>query len=266
MVSDDLRNQMREFMLLRNSDHPLNAIRALECREWAASEQVEKITAFLRYRHGGYVIPDCELPAPESSKGCVRKQKEELRNAFEAEGFRNVELVRTLDKGSAVQSGQVVSALIDGERPFENGEWFPYDAHIVLTYYEPESAEELAAAHPGQIMLTNNAAHYLGMDHRQAALEMQTMGFTNVVGQPMPVRKGLLTREGAVCRITVDGSEQFRKGQWVPADAQVWICYNWFGEPQPNAQQSTVTSGTNTANHMIGAVNQFMGNVLKPKS
>lgn len=59
MVTDDKWNKALEFMLLKNVSHPFNAVRALECREWAASEQ------FGRLNDPNLILPEAEAPAAE---------------------------------------------------------------------------------------------------------------------------------------------------------------------------------------------------------
>ncbi|MBQ3669150.1 MAG: M48 family metallopeptidase [Clostridia bacterium] len=47
MIRESTWNKSLEFMILKSASHPLTAVRALECREWAASDRFIKILAGL---------------------------------------------------------------------------------------------------------------------------------------------------------------------------------------------------------------------------
>lgn len=47
LVINDKWNKALEFILFSGCDHPLNAVRALECRDWAATDQFREIISLL---------------------------------------------------------------------------------------------------------------------------------------------------------------------------------------------------------------------------
>lgn len=264
MIADDKWNQTLEFMLLSGRDHPLTAVRALECREWAATEQYARVVSLLAYRQPDSLVSACDIPAPESSRGCVRKDMAAVKQMFEETGFRNLCFQRTMEKGPALQSGQIVSALIDGARPFDKGEWLPSDVPLVFVYYQAPTVYELAAAHPNQILLPEDPIHYAGRDHQQTVQAFLAMGFTNVSEEAVTVKRSWLIREGSVARVTVDNNGQFRKGQWVPADAPVCIYYNRF-EEQPAPKPTEMLNLRALPNDARDAMNTLVNGLLRPR-
>ncbi len=126
MVADNKWNKAMEYILLSGKDHPLTAVRALECREWALSEQFFKIRSMMQYR-----LTDsagCDIPAPLSSGECARRKRGDAEKLFSEAGFTALESV----PADASENAQVVSALVDGERPFKKGDWIPNNARIVF--------------------------------------------------------------------------------------------------------------------------------------
>ena len=132
MVADNKWNKVMEYILLSGKDHPLTAVRALECREWAASGQFLRIQSMMQYR-----LTDsagCDIPAPLSSGECARKKRAEAEKLFSEAGFTALEFVPP----DAAQDAQVVSVLVDGERTFKKGDWIAHNARIVFECSEEE--------------------------------------------------------------------------------------------------------------------------------
>ena len=126
MVAGSKWNKALEFLLLSGKDHPLNAVRALECREWAASGQFSRIQSLMRYR-----LTDsagCDIPAPLSGAECARLKRGEAERLFSEAGFTGMEFVPP----DASPDAQIVSAFLDGEKPIKKGNWIPHDARIVF--------------------------------------------------------------------------------------------------------------------------------------
>ncbi len=127
MVSGSKWNKALEFLLLSGKDHPLNAVRALECREWAASGQFSRIQSLMRYRLTASA--GCDIPAPLSSGECAWKKRGDAERLFSEAGFTGMEFVPT----DAAPDARIVSVMLGGEKPFKKGDWIPHDARIVFT-------------------------------------------------------------------------------------------------------------------------------------
>ena len=132
LVADSKWNKAMEYILLSGKSHPLNVVRALECREWAASGQFLRIQDLMQYRLTASA--GCDVPAPLSSGECARKKRGDLETLFSEAGFTALEFVPP----DAGPDAQIVSALADGERPFKKGDWIPNDARIVFACREED--------------------------------------------------------------------------------------------------------------------------------
>ncbi|MBR6705342.1 MAG: M48 family metallopeptidase [Clostridia bacterium] len=142
MVADNKWNKAMEYILLSGKDHPLTAVRALECREWAASEQFLKIQSLMQYR-----LTDparCDIPAPLSSGECARKKREDVEKLFTEAGFTALEFVPPYVGPNA----RILSALADGERSFKKGDWITRDTRIIF-----ECREEAPSGKPAESVI-----------------------------------------------------------------------------------------------------------------
>lgn len=235
MVNDSKWNKTLEFLLLSQMDHPLNAVRAYECSKWAKTERFTKIANFINS------CTDCgdnalttylqEIPMPEASKHYVGKNAIEIQQLFEELGFTNVKTVKITTKGMMVKDGQVLNIRINGKDGFNMCEWFSVDAEIVIEYYEPETEEEIAAAHPGQLRVPNSSKYYLGRIYTEAVSELQEAGFTEIITEEQRKEKrGLLSKNGGAAVISINGQTQFSKGEWFDEKATIRITYHTFAE------------------------------------
>ncbi len=217
-----------EFVLQNGQDHPFVAVRASACKAWAESEQYAKT---IRYLAGdqkaleGEDLETREIPIAESPKYYLGKNYNDVREQLIDEGFTHISTVRLKSKENRHQEGQVLCIRIDGEENFEKNAWFPEDASIVLTYNEPVSPEEEAAAHAGCVQLPENLRKYRSRDYRSVVEELRGAGFEDIAVKARAADRGRTPKDFAVRRITVDGEEQLDKGDWIPQDAKIRIWY-----------------------------------------
>lgn len=181
MVEESKWDKTLEFMFLCNRDHPLTALRAYECNEWAKTERFAKIAEYIRTCNA---VSDKEaiaflkeVPMAESAKHYVGKHIDEVSEQLTALGFTDVRKVKTTQKGGIVKSGQVIGIIINGQEGFNKYEWYPVDALVEIEFYEPETEEEVAAAHPGQKRIPNSSKRYLGQTFETVVAELQDAGF-----------------------------------------------------------------------------------------
>lgn len=208
-------------------DHPLTALRAYECNEWSDTEQFKKIQLYLNENHfvNDFSPANREIPVRESSKFYIGKDYHEVKSVFESDGFISVKAVKTSEKGLFTKSGQVISVSIGESNSFEKDSWHCSDSEIIITYYEPLSAEELAALHSGRIQTPDSAKKCIGRSYQDVVQEFSDAGFTQIVIEKQDVKKGLLTKNLAISKITVKGQLQFSKGDWFEPDSLVRIIY-----------------------------------------
>lgn len=227
LVANSTWDKTLEFLMFSQYDHPLTALRAYECNEWSGTEQFRKIQSYL---NENFLVSDFspasrEIPVRESAKFYIGKDFNEVKSAFESDGFISVKTVKTSEKGLFTKSGQVISVSIDESNSFEKDSWHRSDSEIIITYYEPLSTEELTALHNGRIQTPDSAKKCIGRSYQDVMQEFSDAGFTQIVVEKQDVKKGLLTKDLAISKITVKGQLQFSRGDWFEPDSLVRIIY-----------------------------------------
>lgn len=168
---------------------------------------------------------------PESSKHYVGKNLVETQEAIMQLGFNNVRTVKITQKGLMVKDGQVLNIRINGSDGFNMCEWYPINSEIIIEYYEPETEEEIAAAHPGQLRTPNSSKYYLGRVYTEVVEELENAGFTNVeTVEQQKDKKGLLSKNGGIAIISINGQTQFAKGEWFDEKATIRITYYTYAD------------------------------------
>lgn len=230
LVSDSKWNKTLEFLMFSHIDHPLNAVRAYECNEWQKSENFTKIINYLKYDETQAVAKENRnLPLAEAAKYYVGLNYADVQLQLQDIGFTNIELVRVMEKGKLTKEGQVLSISISGMDDFKIGAWFASDAPITITYYEPETEEEIIASHAGEIRVPDSSKRYIGREYQQVINELKDAGFKEFVTEEQKdLKKGWLNKEGSIARITIEGQTQFEKGSWFKPDSIIRIGYHAF--------------------------------------
>ena len=78
-----------EFMYMANNRHPLTAVRALECEEWAQTEQFKKLMG------DAYIAAKAAAPKQEESKNTVAKNAETGNATAKSEVSKSVQAAAT---------------------------------------------------------------------------------------------------------------------------------------------------------------------------
>lgn len=230
MVKESVWDKTLEFMFLSDKTHPLAALRAFECNEFAKTDRFKKISEFISTDNSGSdenaIAFLREVPIAEPSKQYIGKNVDDVVDQLLALGFKDVRKVKTTQKGSMVKPGQVVCILIDGHDGFNRYEWHSVDAVIEVEFYEPETEEEVAAAHPGQRRMPDSSKRYLGRTFESVVEELRAAGFINIELEcQRKAKKGWLSKEGAISKISVNGQTQFEKGEWFAEGSIIRIAY-----------------------------------------
>ena len=230
MVDESKWDKTLEFMMLSNIDHPLNAVRAKECHEWAATD---RFSAMKDYMHCEGECEDMtisaylrELPMNESSKAYIGKNADEVANIMRNIGFENVELVKVTQKSLMVKPGQIIAITLNGQDGFEKYGWYPVDAKICIEFYEAETEDEVAAAHPGQRRTPDSSKRYINRVYTDVVAELEAAGFASIVTESLlKGKKNLFSKEGAISKISINGQTQFEKGEWFAEESVIRITY-----------------------------------------
>lgn len=233
MINDSKWNKALEILLFGKASHPLNAVRAYECFEWAKTEKFEKIIGFInssnRSEPSDLATHFQEIPMSESSKHYIGKSLNDVLTCLQELGYTDVKTKKITQKGLLAKDGQVLNIRINGKDGFNMLEWYHIDSDIVIEYYEPETEDEINAAHPGQLRIPNSSKYYLGRVYTEVVEELQKASFTEIITEEqLKSKKGLLSKNGGVAIISVNGQTQFSKGEWFDKKAIIHITYHTY--------------------------------------
>jgi len=221
MVADNKWDKTLEFLLYNQMDHPLNAVRAYECREWGQSEQYRRICQYLA--KGDSEV--CEVPSPMSAKEFVGMDLDKAVSQLSSAGFANISPVRTIEQVKGIKERQVTGISISGEAAFDKGGWFADNSEVLVSYFEAETPEEVIIAHHGKLPVPDSAKKYSGRNFADVITELTDAGYTNIIAEEQEIKKNLFTKEGAIVRVTIAGQGNFEKGDWFEPDAIIRIFY-----------------------------------------
>lgn len=254
MIHDSTWNKTLEFLMLSNADHPLNAVRAYECKEWVKTGQYAQ-AAYAMQRHlgagdpGAYGAPMVTMPQPGGF--FLGREINSTVSFLQTLGFTRVYPVKHVEPGLNMAEGQILRICVDGKDAFAAGEQFAADAEIYVEYYTAEPPQGYAPPNPGQqgygsqtppqgfapqngvpmARMPGNSVGYLGRYWQEAVAELQAAGFTNVAADPRrKEKKGILGKEGGISAISVNGQTFFSRGDWFPANVPILVTYYTYAD------------------------------------
>ncbi len=223
LLKDNMLNQSLEFMLLAGQSHPLTAVRAYEANEWGRSDAVHMLNDYLSEKERG--ITPLRIPVAGGASSFVGTNKEETVRQLREAGFTAIEAERIKEISSGAAPGTVTAISIAGDSTFKALSWFPSDAPVAITFYEPLSEEELQALHPGEIRTPFSSASCVGRSWETVCKELVQAGFRDIVTVKTNAARPFLSREDAVKKITIADNESFEKGDWFRPDAPVRVTH-----------------------------------------
>ena len=239
LVADSKWNKTLEFIMFNKETHPLNAVRAYECNEWTNKEVFAKINEYLSHTLAGTTNKSLgeylgEIPIENSSRYYIGQSYQEVQDQLKNYGFTNIDLIRVTTKGLMTKDGQIINITINKQEKVEKGEWYSSDANIVITYYEAETMEEVAAAHPGQLRVPEASKRCIGKNYKDIIAKFEDVGFSVIITEEQEkTKKDWMAKEGNIVRMSINGQTQFEKGEWFDEKALIRITYLVL----PNAEQ-----------------------------
>ena len=220
LVNNNAWNKTLEFILFQNYDHPLNAVRAYEGKEWEQSERYQNILEYVTSKSSE---AEKNLPVEVIVKKMLGKNVTDIEAKLLTMDFVNIETVRNTE-AIKVKEGNVISIRVNGST--EDG-WYKRSSEVLIEYFEAKTEEEIALEHPGEIKIGESQKHFLGRNHEEVKEELKGLGFTNFVIKEMAMSKiGWGEKEECVAKIIINEKSQFAKDAWFPEEAEVTIyCY-----------------------------------------
>ena len=221
-AKDSVWNKTLEFLQFNMIDHPQNAIRALEAKEWAGTDRFKVIQEYL---HSSEEDAGKILPIYIDSKKYIGKNIQDVYTELSNKGATNIIQERVTDADIKTKDGAVTGLSVDDNAEFV-ADWIKRDARIILKYYEHKTEEEIKREHVGEIKISGNAKHYTGRPFGIVEQELRSQGFTNIEIKEMAVPIfGVLLKEYNVAKIVIDGVDSFNDGDWFKPDAKIVLYY-----------------------------------------
>lgn len=225
MMLDSKWNKTLEFLMFSHASHPLNAVRAYECNEWAKSSAFMQSISCLTYEQvEDNGLQTRLLPMAESTGYYASLHYREAYRRLQEFGFTNIELLCETRNTANRRPGQIISIIVDGRLGFERGRSYAADTHIKILYYEPQAEPVLIQTGKIQIPLSNRG--YSGRNYEVVVKELKEAGFSNIsVKKHEDARKSWLYKKGSIASITIEGQAEFEKDSWFEATAEIHIVY-----------------------------------------
>lgn len=218
-------NKLRELYQFYRVDHPVLSVRALEAKEWAESEDFIKSKQFFAAYNKDEVPKD--LPIAWTERHFLGRDFEEVEKELTDFGFYDIEMIRSQEKSLRTKERAVTNVAIKGTDKYKEGDWYPADSIVEVTYYMPFTEEEIAAMHMGEIKMPEGSKHYIGMPYKEAEMELLDLGFDNIeIEEIKDITKEKDKNLDKVASITIDKSPKFSKGDWVDSSAEIKLTYH----------------------------------------
>lgn len=218
MVKDSAWDKTLEFIMFKGNSHPLNAVRAYECKEWEKSERYQDIFRYLNRNNDEENFLPVEI-AMDSFKG---KKVGDAHAKLISLGFDSISLIRHTDL-SKIKNEVIAYVVVNGiENPKKD--WYKLDSSIELHYFLEKTEDELAAEHPDEIKIGNNHKYFLGKNAKEVIEELYNLGFENIVTKEMAMPKfGIGMKAENVAKIMIDQADHFDKNSWFKKDIMITI-------------------------------------------
>ena len=219
LVDNNAWNNTLEFILFQNYDHPLNAIRAYEGREWEKNERYKNI---LEYVSSESSESESKLPVEIFLKKMVGKNVTDIEARLLTMGFTNIKTKRNTE-AVKIKEGNIISITINESA--EDG-WYKRTDEVLIEYFEAKTDEEIALEHPGEIKIGENQKYFLGKKCEEVKNELEILGFTRFTIKEMAMSKiGWGEKEGCVAKIIINDQAQFNKDDWFATESEVTLYY-----------------------------------------
>ena len=209
LVDNNAWNKTLEFILFQNYDHPLNAIRAYEGREWEKNERYKNI---LEYVSSESSESESKLPVEIFLKKMVGKNVTDIEARLLTMGFTNIKTKRNTE-AVKIKEGNIISITINESA--EDG-WYKRTDEVLIEYFEAKTDEEIALEHPGEIKIGENQKYFLGKKCEEVRFTIKEMAMSKI---------GWGEKEGCVAKIIINDQAQFNKDDWFATESEVTLYY-----------------------------------------
>ena len=120
--------------------------------------------------------------------------------------------------GSDYIENEIDKVELNGQAYFVADSEFPYDATVIITIHKKR-----------EISIPYNASSLRRLNYNEACSRLSSLGFTEI--KLVPIKDlfiGLLTKNGAVEKVLVNGSKTFKKNTFFKYDTDIIVYYHTF--------------------------------------
>lgn len=219
LMDESAVNKTMEFLLFNSYDHPLNAVRAYEAREWSCGERFNTILDYMRDPI------ETKLPVKLDPHKMIGKNIEEVKQNLKDLGYENVSIERKTASEKRVKPESVIDIIINDEKNCED-DYYKRNSNIKLEFFRPKTDEEISQEHPNEIKMINSSKTLLGRNYIDVQTELVNLGFTNIVMKEMAKSKlDIFAKDNQVAKILVNGEDKFDKDTWYDSKSAIVIYY-----------------------------------------
>lgn len=220
LVNDSKWNKTLEFLMLQNATHPFTAVRAYEAREWGKSDRFNNI---LGYINSSPENKDMSLPVEIIPDKIIGKNNSDITTMLLSKGFVNVKNERLTECDKKAKDGEILSIEINGKKDCKQ-DFYKKDVDIVIEFFEPKTADEIAAEHPGEIQPLEGYKYFQGKETDIVTTMLEGAGFRTIEVKEMAIPKfGLLVKEDTVAKVIIGDNEKFGGEDWFDPETAVTI-------------------------------------------
>lgn len=185
-------------------------VRELKCKVCLGTLEFNKEDRILFCPYCDYkeIIPEDPEVARQRIRSETYKEAQRLKNEHELKKKQlEYEKEKRDDKKSMIMIIMLISLIL----------------LCILGMYASDKTSE------GEIRVPSSAKSYEGENYKDVMTELQKKGFTNIETEELDdLITGIITKEGEVESVSIDGVTDFEDGDRFPDDAEVRIIYHTF--------------------------------------
>ena len=171
---------------------------------------------------GNAIIHRNDIKVEQDATAFSQMNYEFAQGIFADYGFTDIQYDEqaTLAKKDKKYEYLVTQVSVNGNTTFKAKTWFPKDSSIKITYrtLDPEKA--------GDVEIPDSSNDLKGQDYVKVCADLKDAGFENITLFPKyDVKFYEGKKNGVIQSVSIEGKDEFYKGEWVPCDAKIRIDY-----------------------------------------
>ncbi|PWJ12206.1 hypothetical protein [Ruminococcus flavefaciens] len=167
-----------------------------------------------------FIFKKKRIPIGYSSDILKTKSAEDVYAILHNCGFKHIKQVELKDiyVGSNYIENEIDKVELNGQANYAAEILFPYDATVIITIHKKR-----------EISIPYNSSSLRRLNYNEVCSRLSSLGFTEI--KLVPIKDlviGLLTKNGAVEKVLVNGSKSFKKNTFFKYDTDIIVYYHTF--------------------------------------